>query len=91
MRCVKSCLRLVVTATVALGLSLGPVPKAHADQPGAILNVWPLKGGGPSAGDGSEAKRSAFSTGPPASKGSPSRCPARSSFPPAKRRRGDVT
>jgi acetyl esterase/lipase len=56
MRCVKSCLRLVVTATIALGLSLGPMPKAHADQPGAILNVWPLKGGGPSGGDGSSSQ-----------------------------------
>jgi len=56
MHCMKSCLRLVVTATVALGLSLGPVPKAHADKPGAILNIWPLKGGGPSAGDGSDGE-----------------------------------
>jgi len=56
MHCVKSCLRLVVTATVALGLSLGPVSKAHADKPGAILNIWPLKGGGPSAGDGSSSQ-----------------------------------
>jgi len=55
MHCVKS-LRLVVTATVALGLGLGPVPKAHADKPGAILNVWPLEGGGPSAGDGTSSQ-----------------------------------
>jgi acetyl esterase/lipase len=49
---VTSRLRLVVTAIAALWLGLGFVPEAHADKPGAILNVWPLEGGGPTDGDG---------------------------------------
>ena len=52
MHSVTSRLRLVVTAIAALWLGLGFVPEAHADKPGAILNVWPLEGGGPSDGDG---------------------------------------
>lgn len=45
-----SCLRLAVAAAIAL-LCLGSVPVANAKQPGAILNVWPLLGGGPGGGD----------------------------------------
>jgi acetyl esterase/lipase len=52
MHSVTSRLRLVVTAIAALWLGLGFVPEAHADKPGAILNVWPLEGGGPTDGDG---------------------------------------
>ncbi|MGH6735469.1 MAG: alpha/beta fold hydrolase [Methyloceanibacter sp.] len=47
MRLMKSCLRLAVTAL----LVLGPMDSAKAEKPGAILNVWPLLGGGPGNGD----------------------------------------
>jgi len=47
----KSCLRLAVTAALALVLFISIHTGAGAKQPGAILNVWPLKGGGPGDGD----------------------------------------
>jgi len=50
----KSCLRLAVTALLALGLGLGAARQAHADKPGSIIRVWPLVGGSP---DGGEAFR----------------------------------
>jgi hypothetical protein len=36
---------------LASWLGLGPAQEAVADQPGKILNVWPLPGGGPGTGE----------------------------------------
>lgn len=45
-----SCLRLAIAAAFVL-LGLLPAFEAEAKKPGAILNVWPLVGGGVGGGD----------------------------------------
>ena len=50
MRGFLSCLRLAAAAVIGL-FCLGAAQEAGAKEPGAILNVWPLLGGGPGRGD----------------------------------------
>ena len=44
------CLRSAAACLLAV-LCFFPAPEAAAKKPGAILNVWPLTGGGPGNGD----------------------------------------
>lgn len=45
------CSRFAAKALIAFCLGVGFSQEALADRPGAILNVWPLTGGGPGGGD----------------------------------------
>jgi acetyl esterase/lipase len=47
----KCCIRTAVAVAVTLGLCLGVALEARAKEPGAILKVWPLVGGGVGGGD----------------------------------------
>jgi len=47
MTVIEVCLRAAACAGVVLGLMLGGVAAGAGEEPGSILNVWPLEGGGP--------------------------------------------
>ena len=48
---IKGRLAYAAWAMLASWLGLDPAQDAVADQPGKILNVWPLPGGGPGTGE----------------------------------------
>lgn len=66
MHCLEFCVRRAIAGAIIFGLVLGLAPEAQAKDPGAILNIWPLVGGGPG---NTEAHRILYESTDPSGKG----------------------